>query len=64
MREGVVVGPNVYACGAVIGMTGGHTDKHFIPLSVVEDVNAAGSLAQLVDDVDGNEASCRVCRAA
>ena len=53
VREGVVPGPNVYACGAAIGMTGGHTDKHYIPLGVVQDVNAAGSPAELADGVDG-----------
>ncbi|MCJ1390965.1 hypothetical protein MMC18_003826 [Xylographa bjoerkii] len=53
VKEGTIEGPNVYSSGSAIGMTGGHTDKHSIPLPVVQCVNAQGSPAELADGPDG-----------
>ncbi|MCJ1289798.1 hypothetical protein MMC34_001331 [Xylographa carneopallida] len=52
VHEGTIEGPNVYSSGSAIGMTGGHTDKHSIPLPVVQCVNAQGSPAELADGPD------------
>ena len=60
VKEGTIVGPTVYSAGSAIGMTGGHTDKHNIPLSVVQDVNAQGSPAELADGVDGATRAVRM----
>jgi len=35
IAEGTVVGPNVYAAGSILSMTGGHGDIHDIPLSLM-----------------------------
>ena len=43
IKEGTVVGPTVYSAGSAIGMTGGHTDVHDVPLPMVLDVRAHGS---------------------
>ena len=53
VKEGNIEGPNIYSSGSAIGMTGGHTDKHSIPLPVVPCVNAHGSPADLADGPDG-----------
>ncbi len=53
VAEGVVRGPNVYGAGSAIGMTAGHTDKHSLPLRVVQHVNEEGSAAEIADGVDG-----------
>jgi imidazolonepropionase-like amidohydrolase len=36
IAEGTVRGPNVYAAGSILSMTGGHGDIHDIPLSLMQ----------------------------
>ena len=53
VAEGVVRGPNVYGAGLAIRMMGGHTDKHSLPLRIVQHANEEGSPAEIADGVDG-----------
>lgn len=53
--EGLVVGPTVYAAGAIISMTGGHGDLHAFPIDAVHRYAESAGLFQLADGV----AECR-----
>ncbi|KAL9107109.1 MAG: hypothetical protein Q9227_007975 [Pyrenula ochraceoflavens] len=61
VKEGTIPGPNVYSAGCAIGMTGGHSDKHDIPLRVVQGVMAEeSSPTELADGVDGATRAVRL----
>jgi imidazolonepropionase-like amidohydrolase len=47
--EGTVVGPSIYAAGAVLSTTGGHGDLHSLPLPWVVDFGHAGGELRLAD---------------
>jgi imidazolonepropionase-like amidohydrolase len=49
VEEGVIVGPTIYAAGAILSTTGGHGDLHAYPLSWVEDFSHHGGELRLCD---------------
>ena len=50
-KEGSIAGPHIWASGKVICQTGGHSDAHFLPISVVQnDPNFSGRLADGPDE--------------
>src|SRR4051794_16931789 len=49
VTEGTVVGPDVYAAGAVLSTTGGHGDLHSYPLTWITDYGHTGSEFRLCD---------------
>lgn len=52
VAEGSVVGPNIYAAGAVLSATGGHGDLHSFPAAWVADFGAHGGDLRVCDGVD------------
>jgi imidazolonepropionase-like amidohydrolase len=52
VREGTVVGPSIYASGAILSTTGGHGDLHTIPLDWVHDLTGRSGELRLCDGVD------------
>jgi imidazolonepropionase-like amidohydrolase len=52
VREGTVVGPSIYAPGAILSTTGGHGDLHTIPLEWVHDYSRRSGELRLCDGVD------------
>ena len=52
VAEGILVGPTIYAAGAILSTTGGHGDAHDLPLSWVQDrCGRPGSFHHLCDGV-------------
>jgi imidazolonepropionase-like amidohydrolase len=51
VADGTIAGPNIYAAGAVLSMTGGHADIHAFPLDVLHAAEGASSLLALCDGV-------------
>jgi len=51
VAEGTIVGPAIYAAGAILSQTGGHGDLHAMPLPWVEDYGAHGGCLHLCDGV-------------
>jgi imidazolonepropionase-like amidohydrolase len=52
IQDGTLVGPSIYAPGAVLSTTGGHGDFHEIPLDWVHSVSAHSGEVWLCDGVD------------
>lgn len=52
VREGTVLGPSIYAPGAILSTTGGHGDLHTIPLEWVHDLGRRTGEERLCDGVD------------
>jgi len=49
VNEGTLVGPAIYAAGAILSTTGGHGDLHSLPLSWVMDIGNQGGELRLAD---------------
>jgi len=49
VEEGTLVGPAIYAAGAILSTTGGHGDLHSLPLATIADFSAAGGELRLCD---------------
>jgi len=49
VEEGTVIGPSIYAAGAILSTTGGHGDVHSIPLPWMADLSEHGSELRLAD---------------
>ncbi|HLV59440.1 MAG TPA: amidohydrolase family protein [Natronosporangium sp.] len=49
VEEGRVVGPTIYAAGAILSTTGGHGDLHSYPLGWMHDLVEAGAEMRLAD---------------
>jgi imidazolonepropionase-like amidohydrolase len=49
--EGTLLGPSIYAPGAILSTTGGHGDLHTIPLDWVHDLSQRESETRLCDGV-------------
>jgi imidazolonepropionase-like amidohydrolase len=49
--EGSIAGPNIYAPGAVLSVTGGHGDLHCYPTEWVDDYSARVGMLRLCDGV-------------
>jgi imidazolonepropionase-like amidohydrolase len=47
--EGTVVGPHIYAAGAILSTTGGHGDLHSVPLPWMADLCDVGAELRLAD---------------
>ena len=47
--EGSVIGPSIYAAGAILSTTGGHGDLHSVPLPWMADLSAHGAELRLAD---------------
>ncbi len=52
VEEGLIDGPRIYGAGNVLGMTGGHSDVHGIPLEIYRTWGNS-PLGELVDGVSG-----------
>jgi imidazolonepropionase-like amidohydrolase len=52
VREGTVLGPSIYAPGAILSTTGGHGDLHTIPLEWVHEYSHRSGELRLCDGVD------------
>jgi imidazolonepropionase-like amidohydrolase len=52
VREGTVLGPTIYAPGAILSTTGGHGDLHTVPLEWVHDYSRRCGELRLCDGVD------------
>ncbi|KAK8090902.1 amidohydrolase [Apiospora phragmitis] len=52
IRDGYLVGPNVYSSLAALSITGGHGDDHELPLCAVKQFGEAGGASYLCDGVD------------
>lgn len=52
IRDGYLVGPNVYSSLAALSITGGHGDAHEMPLCAVQQFGEAGGASYLCDGVD------------
>lgn len=52
IRDGYLVGPNVYSSLAALSITGGHGDAHELPLCAVKQFEEAGGASYLCDGVD------------
>jgi imidazolonepropionase-like amidohydrolase len=51
VAEGTVVGPSIYAAGAILSTTGGHGDLHCYPLTWVNEFSQYGGMGRLADGV-------------
>jgi imidazolonepropionase-like amidohydrolase len=51
INEGTLVGPHIYAPGAILGTTGGHGDIHAFPLDWVTDYGHRGGALYVCDGV-------------
>lgn len=51
IRDGTLVGPNVYSSFGVLGMTGGHSDEHDLPIEAVLENKRQGGPFQVCDGV-------------
>ena len=52
VNEGTLLGPSIYAPGAILSTTGGHGDLHTVPLEWVHDLNRRDGEERLCDGVD------------
>ncbi|KAH9909080.1 hypothetical protein F4778DRAFT_768059 [Xylariomycetidae sp. FL2044] len=52
IRDGYIVGPNVYSSLSILSITGGHGDLHDAPLTAIKEYGAAGGNFQVCDGVD------------
>jgi imidazolonepropionase-like amidohydrolase len=52
VQEGSVLGPSIYAPGAILSTTGGHGDLHTVPLEWVHDLSHRQNELRLCDGVD------------
>ena len=50
--EGTLLGPSIYAPGAILSTTGGHGDLHTVPLEWVHDLSRRDGEERLCDGVD------------
>ena len=51
VREGTLLGPSIYAPGAILSTTGGHGDLHTVPLEWVHDLKHLDGETRLCDGV-------------
>jgi imidazolonepropionase-like amidohydrolase len=51
VTEGSVVGPTIYAAGAILSPTGGHADVHAAPLPWIHDHSQHGGVLRVCDGV-------------
>jgi imidazolonepropionase-like amidohydrolase len=51
VEEGILVGPSIYAPGAILSQTGGHGDLHAFPVSWVTDMCERAGFSWLCDGV-------------
>ncbi|CRG90925.1 hypothetical protein PISL3812_07971 [Talaromyces islandicus] len=51
VKEGTLVGPNVYSSVGIMGVTGGHSDIHPVPIGTVLDNAQHGGISQVCDGV-------------
>lgn len=49
VEEGTVIGPSIFAAGAILSTTGGHGDLHSVPLPWIVDLSAHGAEFRLAD---------------
>lgn len=42
VRDGIIPGPNIYSSIGILGITGGHSDLHDLPIDVVRAMNTDG----------------------
>jgi imidazolonepropionase-like amidohydrolase len=49
VNEGILLGPAIYAAGAILSTTGGHGDLHSLPLTTMLDFAHAGGELRLCD---------------
>lgn len=60
VEEGAVIGPNIYASGGMLSMTGGHGDLHSLALDISQDLTAAvWGERNVVDGLDQCRAGVR-----
>lgn len=59
IREGVVVGPNVYGSGSMLSMTAGHGDFHSVPMDIARRLHAVWGEDNIVDGPDACRAGVR-----
>ncbi|KAK8106287.1 hypothetical protein PG999_009646 [Apiospora kogelbergensis] len=52
IRDGYLIGPNVYSSLAALSITGGHGDDHELPLCAVKQFGEAGGSSYLCDGAD------------
>lgn len=52
VAEGTIPGPRIYAAGAALSITGGHTDLHDLPLAWVRDLAGWEPSIRVCDGVD------------
>lgn len=52
IRDGYIVGPNVYSSLSLLSITGGHGDEHDVPICAVHQFTEAGGNFYLCDGVD------------
>ncbi len=52
VEEGTVLGPSVYAPGAILSTSGGHGDVHDLPVEWVHELSRTEGLTHLADGVD------------
>ncbi len=39
VNDGSIIGPNIYASGGAIGITGGHADSHSLPMNIIHQID-------------------------
>lgn len=59
IREGAVVGPNVYGSGSMLSMTAGHGDFHSVPMDIAQRLHAVWGENNIVDGPDACRAGVR-----
>lgn len=52
IRDGYLVGPNVYSSLTLLSTTGGHGDEHELPLCAVKEFSEAGGSSYICDGVE------------
>jgi imidazolonepropionase-like amidohydrolase len=59
IREGAVVGPNVYGSGGMLSMTAGHGDYHSVPMDIARRLHSVWGEDSIVDGADACRAGVR-----
>lgn len=59
VEKGAIIGPHVYSSMSILGITGGHSDIHELPLTTVKDSCSLGVPFQVCDGVDGCTSAVR-----